>query len=109
MLFKENEQNRRLSFTRSRKKIGMGLDKVSSAKRPGSTFTHNAIGNTLSAPFRQDSNITEIQSGSRQDGKAAPGDVGQFPCAKPTVDNFIQKKSASYLPNLDRNKAFSFN
>jgi hypothetical protein len=58
------------------------------------------IGNTLSAPFRQDSNITEIQQDLRQDGKAAPGDVGTFPCAKPTVDNFNTKEIGKLLTKL---------
>jgi hypothetical protein len=99
-------------FNKEQKEDWNGImDKVSSGLKAGrSTFTPYVIGNTLSAPFRQDSNITEIQSGDlRQDGKSAPGDVGDsFHALNQQLTTLIQKKSASYLPNLDRNKAFSF-
>jgi hypothetical protein len=78
----------------------MGLDKVSSAKRPGSTFTHMR----LEIPYQHPSDKTVISQrynqDLRQDGKAAPGDVGQFPCAKPTVDNFNTKEIGKLLTKL---------
>jgi hypothetical protein len=81
----------------------MGLWIKFPGPKAGEAPSPYVIGNTLSAPFRQDSNITEIQSGIRQDGKAAPGDVGDsFHALNQQLTTLIQKKSASYLPNLEK-------
>jgi hypothetical protein len=65
------------------------------------------IGNTLSAPFRQDSNITEIKSGILDKMEKLPQATWGHSAPNQQLTTLIQKKSASYLPNLDRNKAFS--
>jgi len=58
----------------------------------------------------QDSNITELQSGDlRKSGGKAPMAIGdRFHNLSGILTKKMQIKAASYLPNLDKNKAFTF-
>lgn len=68
------------------------------------------IGRGVSGVSNQDSNLADIQSRDLRatNGKSADGVVDSFHKLNSSLTSIIRKQAEGYLPNLDKNKAFTF-